>query len=381
MAVKKRGARYQIAVDLGRGARGERRRYWATFATEDEARAEEERVRARHTLGQLKDPSRMTVAQYLERWLEYKEPKVVPATYVRYKGQVAVLSKALGVYPLAKLTPLHITHFEAALYKQGLSDSTVRKYRMVLQGALRVAVKWRLLGENPCAMLDPLPENSPEVRWLSASEQAALLKAARFGFKGRESRIYVAILLALATGVRRGELLALRWSDIDLNAGKVAVRRGLQWTPYGPRYRKGGKSGERIVALPETLLPVLAEYRRKRAADRALAGKAWKDQGLVFSDDTGQPWNVQGFRSSFRYLCRRAKLPADIHFHCLRHTFATELLLAGVHPKIVSEALGHASVRMTLDRYSHAVPHLQDEAAALLDLRLRALLGEDIAAS
>jgi len=120
-----------------------------------------------------------------------------------------------------------------------------------------------------------------------------------------------------------------------------------------------------------------AAAKKAEAIARATAGSAWTDSDLVFCDPTGETWPLDGFQGSWRHLRVNAGLPAEVHFHCLRHTYATEMLLAGVHPKIVSEALGHSSVRITLDRYSHAIPHLQTEAAALMDARLRALLGTD----
>ncbi len=371
MSVRKRGKRWLATVGLGRDKRGVPRRSCRTFDTEEEALDYVRRVKAQLVLGQWDDPSTITVSAYLTRWIEYKAPKVAPATAHRYSGQIAEWRAAIGRHRLTKLSPLHITHFESTLYRRGLSDSTIRKYRMVLQGALSDAVRWGLLAVNPCKRLDSLPENNPEIRWLSASEQLALLAAARSGFKGRESRLYVLILLALATGMRRGELLALRWADVDFAGCKVAMRRSLQWKPDGYQYRVHGKNGSRVVTLPESLLPVLAAYREQRARELALCGAS---SVLVFCDESGEPWNLSGVRSGFRYLVKRAGLPAELHFHCLRHTHATELLTAGVHPKIVAERIGD-SVPMTMKTYSHAVPSLQTEAAEKTDVLLRGLLG------
>lgn len=375
MGVRLRGTRYLLTVELGRDASGRRRRHCASFATETEAIAAEKVVLAKRALGQWQDPTKITVSAYLDRWLEYMEPRVAPATFVRYSGQVKEIKKSLGRHRLGKLSALHITVFEAGLYRRGLSDSTVRKYRMIEQGALRMAAQWDLIAKSPVDKLDSITEHNPEVRWLTASEQIALLTAAKSGFKGRESRLYVLILLALATGMRRGELLALRWADVDFKGCKVSMRRSLQWKPGGYQYRVHGKNGSRVVDLPPSMLPVLLAYRERRARELALCGTS---SALIFCDNEGEPWNLDGVRSGFRYLVDRAGLSKGIHFHCLRHTHATEALEDGTHPKIVAERIGD-SVQMTMKTYSHAVPSLQTKAAEKTDLRMRGLLGGDAA--
>lgn len=372
MSVRRRGERYLATVGLGRDKMGVPRRSCRTFDTEEEALDYVRRVKAQLVLGQWEDPSRITVAAYLERWIEYKAPKVAPATADRYSGQVMEWRAAIGRHKLTKLSPLHITQFEATLYRRGLSDSTIRKYRMVLQGALSDAVRWDLIAKNPCAALDSLPENNPEIRWLSASEQLALLTVAGCGFKGRRSRLYELILLALATGMRQGELLALRWSDVDFARGACHMRRSLQWKPGGDyQFKVHGKSGSRTVPLPPAMLEVLGEYRTRRAEELRLAGA---ESELVFSDELGGPPNRSGLRSSFRYLVRRAGLPPEIHFHCLRHTFATEMLEAGAHPKVVASWIGD-SERTLMKTYAHATPSMQESAVALSERHLRGLLG------
>lgn len=379
MSIRKRGEKWLVTVELGRDVTGRRRRHCSTHATEDAAKKAESIARAKVATDSWVSETEMTVDAYLERWLKHRKRDLTYATHLTYKQRIAGrVRDQLGLVKLKRIRPTHIADLEAKLYDAGLSATTVRKYRMMLHAAFGTAVTWGLIAKNPVHGLSPIREDTPEVRWFSASEQAALLDTAWSGYKGRTNRLYLPCLLALATGMRRGELLALRWADIDFAHNRVTVRRGLQKSEDGPTYRTGGKGGKgRVVALPETLAPLLTAHREEQARIRVTAGAAWEDADLVFADPRGAPWDLDGFQSSFRRLRERAKLPADIHFHCLRHTFATELLLAGVHPKIVSEALGHASVRMTLDRYSHAIPHLQTEAAALLDARLRALLGQD----
>lgn len=377
MGIRKRGDKWLVTVETGRDATGKRRRHCSTHATEDEAKKAEVIARAKVAQDEWVDESEVSLDAFLERWLEHRKRDLTYASYLTYERRVnGLVHKHLGELKLRKLRATHIVAFEAKLYEAGRSASTVRKYRMMLHGALRTAVKWGLIANNPAHGLDPIRCELPEVRWLNATEQAKLLNKARCDHKGQPNRLYLPILLALATGVRKGELLALRWSDIDLAKNRVTVRRSLQRGESAPTYRQGGKGGKgRVVALPETLVPLLTAHRNEQALHRKTAGTAWQDHDLVFCGALGEPLNADGFQSTFERLRGRAKLPTELHFHCLRHTYATEMLLAGVHPKIVSEALGHTTVKMTLDRYSHAIPHLQTEAAALMDTRLRALLG------
>jgi len=377
MAIRRRGRKFLVTVELGRDERGVRRRKCVTCASEREAKRIEAELRAEVARGDYRAPSEITVAEFLRRWLDHVAARVTPPTLERYRGQVERhVVPALGQLRLADLTPLHLSRFYAGLRESGrlrgpgggLSPTTVRKYQMLLHGALADAVAWRLIPRNPAEGLGSDRETRREVRWLTAEEQLRLLRAA----EGR--RIYLPVLLALSTGMRRGEILGLKWEDVDFARGRLAVARSLQWV--GTRWLLGEAktaSSRRVVTLPESLLPLLAEHRRRQQALRADMAD-WHDHGFVFTDEHGEPLQPAMLRSAWRRLVERAGLP-DVRFHDLRHTHATELLRAGVHPKIVAERLGHASVKTTLDRYSHAVPDLQSEAAEKTDALLKGLLG------
>jgi integrase len=179
----------------------------------------------------------------------------------------------------------------------------------------------------------------------------------------------VAILLGATTGMRRGEVLGLRWSDVDLDAGRLSVRQTLS----APRNPDTGqhvpvfgepktKQGKRSVPLPAQTVAALRAHRKEQMRERLMAGPGWQDHGLVFCEPDGQPIHPDRFRKRFEHRVQRSGLP-PIRFHDLRHTYATLALQAGVHAKVVSEILGHASIGITLDTYSHAVPGLQESAA------------------
>ena len=376
MGIRKRGSRWLVTVELGLDEHGVRRRKCVSCATEGEAKTQLSVVSAEVLTGAYFDPTNLTTAAYLERWLEHIKPHVVPATYTRYQAMVDKgIVPALGKVPLARLSVLHITRYEAealasgrAKGEGGLSPTTVRKHHFVLKQALDMAVRWKLIRTNPILAIDPPRETPPEICPLSLEEQQALLAAA----VGRE--IYAPVLLALGTGMRRGEILGLRWPDIDFAGKRLSVRRSLRRDATGGQELGPAKThrSQRAIALPDALISTLAEHRRKQADDRALAGSSWQDRDLVFTGDCGGFWAFESFDAAWRWLKVKASLERP-RFHDLRHTHATELLRAGVPVKVVSERLGHANISTTLNIYAHVLPDMQDAAALHVDALLRAV--------
>lgn len=401
MSIRKRGDKWLVTVELGRDESGRRLRDCSTHDTEKAAIAAESIAKGEIAKGEWFDETDLLCGPFLDGWLEHKKPHVAPSTHAMWSDFIRCHMKpAFGRLPLAKLSGLHIEHYEARLLSRGrrpldrhklkkgetpivpasagLSATTVHKHRVMLRQALTYAVRHRLIRTNPTDGLDPIPEDDHEIRWLELTEQDRLLTVARAPRSARNPdphRVYVPTVTALGTGMRKGEILALRRSDVMFGTSKIAVRRGLQWQPGGAYgYRKGGKNGKgRVISAPAMLLELLAEQLRRQEAMKATAGEAWVSEDLVFSGPDGRPLNRDGFKSSWARLVTKADL-VGVRFHDLRHTHATELLRAGVHPKIVSERLGHSSVKITLDRYSHAIPDLQTEAAEKTDALLRGLL-------
>ena len=175
----------------------------------------------------------------------------------------------------------------------------------------------------------------------------------------------------MTTGLRRGELLGLRWQDVDLDGGKLAVRQSLEQTKAGGLAFKQPKTqkGRRVVTLPPIAVEALRRHRADQARERLLLGPAYEDHGLVLAQADGRPVNPEDVTRAFKRLARKAGV-RPLSLHKLRHTHATLLLGANVHPKVVSERLGHATVGITLDTYSHVLPHLQEEAARKIDALL-----------
>lgn len=362
----KTGVRWLAVVDGQRDAiTGRRRQLKKTFETKRDAERWERETRAAIDRGDYLEPSTATVAEYLRQWLG-SVANLRPATRDRYERVVRnQLIPPLGAIPLAKLTPLHVQHFYAGLLADGLSSTTVALYHGILHHALDQAVKWRLIPRNVCDAVDaPRPQN-PEMRTWTPEQARTFLAATA------DDSLAAFWRLALNTGMRRGELLALRWDDLDLDRATLAVRRTLTRGADGLVFGEPKtRSGKRAIALPASCVTALREHRRRQLARRLELGPAWHDTDLVFERGDGRVLHPNVSGRAFRRLVAELGLPA-IRFHDLRHTAATLMLANGEHPKVVQERLGHNDISMTLNRYSHVTMDMQREAANRLD----ALLG------
>ena len=370
---------WAIVIDKGRGPDGRRLQTWRTVhGTKRDA--ERERTRLLHELntGAYVEPAKLTVAEYLEQWLrDCAEPKVSAKTFERYEEVVRRhLVPALGQHRLDKLQPLHIqAYYSSALKngrldgKGGLSAQTVVHHHRIFRQALGQAVRWQLIVRNPADAVDPPRPRRQEMPALDDDQIAQLLEAA----KG--TSCYIAVLIAVTTGLRRGEVLALRWQDVDLDKGTLAVRQTLEQTKkFGLTFKEPkSQKSRRVVALPAILVEELRKHRRKQSKQRLALRRAYQDHGLVCPRDDGSPQSPDALSAAFPHLVSRAGVPR-MRFHDQRHTHATQLLIHGVHPKVVSERLGHANIGITLDTYSHVLPGMQEDAACRVDAALRAAL-------
>ena len=233
---------------------------------------------------------------------------------------------------------------------------------------LKRARSLRLIASNPVEDVSRPRVKRHEIEVLEPAESAALLAAAR------TTRMFPIIFLALATGLRRGEVLGLRWSDVDLERRTLTVAQSLEQTRAASQFKAPKtKRSRRTIALSPSLVEELQAHRARQAADRLALGMGRDPAGLVFTRIDGDPIWPDSVTKMFGRIVARARI-RPITFHGLRHTHATDLLRAGVHPKIASERLGHASIAITMDTYSHAMPGLQEDAAQRIDAALRATL-------
>jgi len=275
----------------------------------------------------------------------------------------------LGNITLTQLKPEHVQRYYSEKLAKGrcdgkgaLSPRTVRHHHVTLHGALQHAIKMGLLNRNVADAVSPPRCQRPQWQTLSELDISTFLEAAK------KTLYYVLFYEALFTGMRRSELLALRWCDVDLLLCQVYVTRTLHHLRTGEIVFRAPKSakGRRMVSLSPSAALLLQAHKDKQEAIRASLGIPLKDDDLVFSDPEGKPLLPDTVTHAWIKLVRRIGLKG-VRLHDARHTHASLMLKQGVHPKIVQERLGHASIQITLDTYSHVVPGLQEAAAAGFD--------------
>jgi integrase len=322
--------------------------------------------------GLVYDDENQTVGEYITQWLSDSAKHTVKATtYRTYESQIRNhIVPALGKLKLSRLTPAHLQALYAAKLRGGKKPAGVRQMHAILHNALEQAVRFNLIPTNPASKVDPPKVRQEEITPLSAEQANKLLDVTR----NEGDRFEALYVLALTTGLRIGELLGLKWSDIDFDTRRLRVSRQLQ--------RGQGRSGEgliftepkaasrRTVDLPTRTVEALKRHRKRQFEETLKAGGAYQDNALVFAAPLGTPLGPEMVtQRSFKPLLQRSGLP-EMLFHDLRHTYATLLLARGVHPTYVQRALGHASIKMTLDRYSHWMPSMGRATAEAIDAAL-----------
>jgi integrase len=372
-----------------------------------------------------------TVGEFLTRWLtDVARTRVRPRTYVGYEAAVTHhIAPYLGRVRLSKLTPQHLQTWLATLPTRGVSVGRQRYARVVLRAALNTAIRWRLVTVNVATLIDAPRTASREIKPLTPDQARTLLVAAR------EHPLEAFVTVALACGLRLGEALGLQWTDVDLHAGTLQVKRAVQ--RFGgdaaarrpllaerKRLRGALKAlqserkrlqalgileppetaetrtqlvetlnsvrtafskvkthvqftelksarSRRTIALPTVAIAALQRHHVRQLEARLAAGGRWQDRGLVFTSAVGTPFEPRNVTRQFKALLAAAGLP-NIRLHDLRHSCATLLLAQGVNPRVVMETLAHSQVSLTLNTYSHVLPALQRDAAARIDAALSA---------
>jgi len=386
--IRQRGKQsWELKFDLGRDpATGQRISRHVTFrGTKREAQAELNRLLNRRNEGTYVDPTKMSVAEYLEHWLTVDiERRVARKTAVRHRGIVQHnIVPHIGAMPLRKLTAVHIEALEAALQRQGrqrhrdsrgaaLSAQTVLHVHRTLSQALEHAVKTEVLFRNPALQVRPPRPPGREIKILTKPEIAQVLRAC----EGRG--LYLPVLVAVTTGVRRGELFGLRWSDIDLKSARLTVNQSLEWANGKPTFKAPKTKGSRrTITLPALTVQALKAHKTEQAAEHLRLGLGKPE--LVFTRADGEPVSLDYVSRTFGEIISAIGV-MPITFHGLRHTHISHQLMDGVHVKVVSERAGHANVSITLSVYVAFVPTLQADAAKGVDAWLRQELADKLGA-
>jgi len=379
---QRKDGRWVSTIHLGY-RNGKRYRKSIYGETRDEVQKELTRALRAQQLGLPPEPGRLTVGNWLTQWLEnQKPPATKPKTYAAYEYQVRVhLMPAFGKRPLTKLQPQEVREFMQSKAKSGLSPKSIRHFRATLRAALNVAMRDGLIARNVAALVKPPRAARPALRVFSKEDTFRFLDVV----KGH--RLEAIFTVALALGLREGEILGLRWQDVNLRDGTLEVSHTLQRIK-----RPGADKGKlelvapktdrsrRVIMLPQVATSALYAHRRRQEEERGLAGSRWRETGMVFSTSIGTMLDQRNMLRAFYAIMdtpdpddpevdpkKKRKLFSRLRFHDLRHSAATLLLAQGVHPRSIMELLGHSSISLTMNTYGHVLEEMKRETARKTD--------------
>lgn len=375
----KRGITYQVIVTF-KDTDGTFKKKWVTTKTKKEAEATLTELLAKVQRGVNIDPEKVTFGEYLDKWLnDFGRTNLAPRTLESYISIIERhLKPELGCIQLSKLTPAHLREFYSKSLTEGRHDgkitkgngltaNTVRHFHRLIHLALKQAIRWELLTRNVADAVDPPKQQSEDdeetkgMVFLNEQEIKTLLN----GLK--ETYLYFPALIALNTGMRLGEVLGLRWQDIDFKRETLTISQTLQTVnrEIKIRHKAKTKGSQRTIDLPKTLINELKKHQLQQKKDRLSFGELYQKNDLVCCKEDGSPYRSTSFTSHFIDVAKRCGL--DISFHGLRHTHASLLIKAGVHPKVISERLGHSRIGITMDLYGHLMQGMQREAASKIE--------------
>jgi integrase len=345
---------------MGMDLHGKRIYHNQTFhGTKKEAEKQRTALLHQRDTGNLRKTSKETLSQYISKWLEeIASKRVAPRTYQDYKSYMEHhVYPLLGDVLLSQLRPLDVQLLINQLTEKGYIR-LARYVHSILRQALEQAVKWEMISRNPARNVSVPRQKHEEQHVLSHDEMRKFLNAALY------DPYYPLFVLLLATGMRPGEAFGLQWNDIDLEHNRIAVQRSLdrtggKWSLKAPKTAQSRRS----IPIPNEVSQILIQHGLTQSERKKKFGDNYQDFGFVFTAENGQPIYKQNFvRRHFKPILIKAGLSTELRLYDLRHTCATLLLGEGIHPKIVSERLGYASVNMTLNRYSHVLPDMQQTA-------------------
>jgi integrase len=365
-SVRRKDGGWSYRVDLGADpATGQRRQVAKQgFRTRKAAEAALTDMLQAASRNSVVAKSSTRLADFLDDWLAGQKTRLRETTWHSYEHAIKRVDHHLGQVPLQSLTTLQIETFYAALVESGgrrragLTPKSVRNTHVVLRKALADAERLGLVARNVASSAKAPTARRPEFATWSSDDLREFFASVR------DDRLYASFVLLATTGMRRGEVLGLRWRDVDLDGAQLAVVQtlstvGWQMLIAPPKTQRS----RRTIYLDAQTVDVLKEHRRRQREEQLAAGPTWDSSNeLVFRDELGGLLHPEWFSREFNMLVRRAGVPR-IRLHDLRHTYATLALKTGVHPKVVSERLGHATVGITLDLYSHVTPAIARDAA------------------
>jgi integrase len=368
--------KWSIVIDVPDKLTGKKKRKWHSFhGTKREAQKEAARIITEIEQGRYVEQKKATVADFFDEWLAFVKPHVSAKTHERYSEICLKNWKPLiGDKALTKITTETI---DGALSKAlvsgradgkgGLSPRSVHHMRRILSKAMKQAVTWKRIIANPVTDAQSPKVERKKMLAYDPAQTVQLLDALK------ETRLYIPVLLAVKAGMRRGEILALRWRNVELgdNLREISVVESAEQTKTGVRYKspKNGKS--RTVAMSASLVADLKAHKIRQAEEQLRVGVRPDNDSFVVAQYDGKPLQPRSLSHEWTRLVKKIEGLPYIRFHDLRHSHASQMLKAGVHPKVASERLGHSSIGITLDLYSHVMPGMQADAAEAVDAALQ----------
>ncbi|MED1089749.1 site-specific integrase [Bacillus paramycoides] len=355
--IRKRGNKYCIVIDIGPDPEtGKRRQKWFSgYKTKKEAQADVAKKITELNEGTFVEPSKVTLKEYLIHWLEIKSMSVENSTYTSYKGYINNhIIPSIGMIALHKLNVIHIQKCYKFAMEKGIANNSILLMHRILKNSLNLAVKQNVISRNPAIHVEmPRKEKTSIQTWTEEEVKKFLLHS-------QESRYHIGCILAITTGMRLGEVLGLRWQDVDFNNHTITIN---QTSGHDDKIKKTAKtnSSKRTIPVPIETIDSLKKHKITINKEKLRFGSAYQDFDLINCDMSGKVLRRSTFRCNFDKLIRNAGVK-KIKFHDLRHTHATLLLKQGVNPKIISERLGHTDISITLSVYSHVLPNMQEEA-------------------
>ncbi|GMA51830.1 site-specific integrase [Alicyclobacillus contaminans] len=365
--IRKRGSTWSVVVDVGYDENGKRIRKWfGGHKTKKDAEAFLAQKIAEIESGSYVSTPKQKFGEYMREWMQDKRSTLREDTFRSYSWLVnGHIIPKLGNVELAKLTPKHIQDCYRKMQQgdKALSNRSVQFAHAIIRQALDRAVKWGWLARNVADAVDPPRVERREYKIWTAEQALQFLESA----KSEDSRYWIGFFLAIMTGMRQGEILALRWKDVDFTNQVAIVNGTLKWIDGQPLIKEPKtEKSRRAVALSTETVNALRKHKAKQTKERLKMGAEYQDHDLVIARPNGYYMHPKTFDDAWYRALKKSGLPR-IRFHDLRHTHASLMLLQGVHPKIVSERLGHSTITITMDTYSHLVPGLQREVAQQFD--------------